>query len=179
MENSCRPGYLSVKIGAFMDKADFEHWVLETQKPLVRFCCQMVEDWAEAEDMAQEAYIRAWEKRAGFKGESSLLTWQMAIARRVCLDRLRSLKRTRTVPLDERESTPAPDIETKADVQRALAKLKAKDRAILYLRAEQELPFEEVSRVLGHTPAACRKRYERARKKLAQALERKDGHNGE
>ena len=166
---ACEPANPIIKSGAFADKSDFDNWVIETQKPLIRFCRQMVGNWAEAEDMAQEAYIRAWEKRAGFKGGCSLLTWQTAIARRVCLDYLRRQKRVRIIPLDERAAAPSPDIEIKADVQSALAKLSADDRAVLYLRAGQEQPFEEISRVLKRSPAACRKRYERAKQKFEAA----------
>jgi RNA polymerase sigma-70 factor (ECF subfamily) len=160
---------------AFSSDAGFDDWVRETHKPLIRFCRQFMGDWAEAEDMAQEAYIRAWQKRGSFKGGSSLLTWLMAIARRVCLDRLRSLKRVQLVPFDERSAAPDHDAETKADVQCALAKLDADDRAILYLRAGEELPFEEIARVLGKTPAACRKRYERAKLRFEAAYGGREG----
>jgi RNA polymerase sigma-70 factor (ECF subfamily) len=150
----------------FDGEAGFADWVRLSQKPLVRFCRQLMNDWAEAEDMAQEAYIRAWQKRGSFKGKSSLLTWQMAIARRVCLDRLRSLKRANPVALSEDITAPEHSIETGVDVHRALAKLHADDRAILYLRAGEDLPFEEIANVLKKSAAACRKRYERAKQRF-------------
>ena len=156
------------------NEAEFTQWVKATQKSLVRFCRQIVNNWAEAEDMAQEAYIRAWQKRSSFKGESSLLTWQMAIARRVCLDYLRSSKRNLLL-LDKQDITSIIDIDTKIDVQNALAKLKADDRIILYLRTGEELPFEEIAMVLGKNPAACRKRYERAKQKFEAAYSGMEG----
>ena len=149
-----------------MDQIEFNAWVAETQKSVIRFCRQFVGDWAEAEDMAQEAYLRAWEKRGGFRGESSRLTWQLAIARRVCLDRLRAQKRGERTPLDERQAAPAPDVETALDVQRALLRLGPDDRTILYLRVQEELSFEEIGEILRRTPAACRKRYERAKERF-------------
>jgi RNA polymerase sigma-70 factor (ECF subfamily) len=171
----CETVTLAAPRGAFADEAAFDGWVRETQKSLVRFCRQMVDDWAEAEDMAQEAYLRAWEKRGSFKGGCSLLTWQMAIARRVCLDRLRRQKRVKLIPLDERDAAPSPDTETKADVQRALAKLNADDRAVLYLRAGEGLPFEEAGKALGCSAAACRKRYERAKQRFEAAYGGREG----
>jgi RNA polymerase sigma-70 factor (ECF subfamily) len=155
--------------GAFAGEDDFALWVVRTQKPLIRFCRQMVGDWAEAEDMAQEAFLRAWEKRASLKEECTLLTWQMAIARRVCLDRLRSVRRVKLLPLNERDAAPPLELEAKADVRRALESLNADDRAILYLRVQQELPFEEAARILGVGAAACRKRFERAKKRFEAA----------
>ena len=150
-----------------LDKKDgLEDWVKATQMPLIRFCRQFVDDWAEAEDMAQETYIRAWQKRGSFNGKSSLLTWHMAIARRVCLDHLRRVKKAKSAPQDENCVTHMQDIETKVSVHNALAKLNADDRAILYLRAGEHLPFEEIAQVLGRPPATCRKRYERAKQRF-------------
>jgi len=151
--------------GAFCDEASFEEWVTNTQKPLVRFCCQFVNDWHEAEDIAQEAYILAWQKRDGFKGASSLLTWQMSIARRICLDRLRSRKKV-SLLTDKLDATKECDIDIKVDVQHALEKLSIDDRVILYLRVGEDMPHEDVARVLGRTAAVCRKRYERAKKRF-------------
>ena len=153
-----------------LDKqSSLDDWVKETQMPLIRFCRQFVGDWAEAEDMAQETYIRAWQKRSSFRGNASLLTWLMAIARRVCLDHLRRSQRAKRRPIDENCLTHAQDIETKVDVQRALAKLNADDRAILYLRTGEELSFDEIAQVLGGNPATCRKRYERAKQRFKVA----------
>jgi len=157
------------EIGAFAGKAAFNDWIQITQKPLVRFCRQFVNDWSEAEDMAQEAYMRAWQKRYSFKGKSSLLTWQMAIARRVCLDYLRSMKRITLIPLDKHDTAPGNDIETRVDVQQALNKLSANDRIILYLRVGEDLPFEEIAQVLDQTAATCRKRFERAKQRFETA----------
>lgn len=161
--------YKTVQTGAFADEADFCRWVGETQKSLVRFCRQMVRDWSEAEDMAQEAYLRAWDKRASFKGRCALLTWQMAIARRVCLDHLRGRKRAAIVPLTECGAVNEPDADSRADVRRALEQLCADDRLILYLRVQEALPFEEIGRAMGKSAAACRKRYERAKQRFEDA----------
>lgn len=147
-------------------EAAFSEWVLTTQKVLIRFCRQIVGDWIEAEDMVQEAYIRAWQKRDSYKGASSLLTWQMAIARRVCIDRLRSRKKVVFIPLDERDASTEHDVDTRIDVQRTLEKLDINDRLILYLRIGEDLPFEDISHALGRSVATCRKKYERAKKRF-------------
>ena len=93
----------------------------------------------------------------------------MAIARRVCLDRLRSKKGVCLVSLDERDAVSANNVENKIDIQRALNKLNYDDRILLYLRIGQELSFMEVAQVLGRTDAACRKRFERAKKRFETA----------
>ena len=154
----------------FDKQSSLDDWVKETQMPLIRFCRQFVGDWAEAEDMAQETYIRAWQKRGSFKGNASLLTWHMAIARRVCLDHLRRIRRAKQTPIDEKICvTHLSDIETKVDVHNALAQLSADDRAILYLRTGEELSFDEIAQILGRGSATCRKRYERAKQRFEVA----------
>jgi RNA polymerase sigma-70 factor (ECF subfamily) len=160
---------LKITQGAFDSEDDFSDWVCATQKALVRFCRQFVNDWAEAEDIAQEAYIRAWQKRHSFKGGSSLLTWQMAIAKRVCLDRLRILRRKAIMQFSDRSVSgqhAVDEVETKVDVERALSKLDAKDRAILYLRSGEDYDYETIAQIMGLSQAACRKRYERAKKRF-------------
>jgi len=152
--------------GAFESEAAFNCWVKTTQKSLVRFCRQFVNDWNEADDMAQEAYIRAWQKQSSFRGKSSLITWQMAIARRVCLDYLRKTKKMTTVQLNEHDTALANDIDTTIDVQRALQKLSEDDRVVLYLRTGEELSFDDIAQILALTAAACRKRYERAKSRF-------------
>ena len=152
--------------GVFSDETVFNDWIQKTQMAVVRFCRQFVDDWSEAEDVAQEAYIRAWQKRNSFKGKSSLLTWQMAIARRVCLDYLRSRKRLTLLPLDESTAAPEHSIDTQIDVQKALYKLNANDRIILYLRVGEDMSFDETAQVLGKKAAACRKQYERAKERF-------------
>ena len=151
---------------ALRDEAAFMVWVESTQKALVRFCRQFVDDWHEAEDMAQEAYILAWQNRNSFKGSSKLLTWQMSIARRVCLDRLRRRKKVQLLPLDERDAAPQYDIENKVDVEIALKKLTVDDRVILYLRIGEDMPFDDVAKVLGQNASTCRKRFERAKQRF-------------
>jgi len=157
---------LQVTDSALMNEAAFNDWIVSTQKSLVRFCRQIVGDWSEAEDMAQEAYIRAWQKRGMFKGESSLLTWQMSIARRVCLDHLRRSKRTNMVLFEECEASTEQDIDLVIDVQNALKKLDANDRILLYMRIGEEMTFDDISQVLGKSPVTCRKRFERVKKKF-------------
>ena len=159
----------SESLRACDNQNSLDDWVKETQMPLIRFCRQFVGDWAEAEDMAQETYIRAWQKRGSFKWNASLLTWLMAIARRVCLDHLRRTQREKQRPIEKNYLTHPRDIERKVDVQSALAKLNADDRGILYLRTGEELSFDEIAQVLGKSPAACRKRYERAKERFKAA----------
>jgi len=158
----------------FSDENTYEAWVAATQKQLIRFCVQIINSWSEAEDMAQETYIRAWQKRSSYKGTASILTWHMAIARRVCIDRLRSLKRMKTVELDALNSTTDYCINTKIDVDRALQKLTADERIILYLRVGEDLPFEEIAKILNRTPAACRKRFQRSKEKFESIYNGKD-----
>lgn len=153
--------------GSLDDEESFTRWVAATQKSLIRFCRQFVGNWHDAEDIAQEAYIRAWRKRGGFRGESSKLTWLMAIARRASLDFLRRNNKPDALPLDEHDSATENNINTILDVQMALKRLTADDRMILYLRIGEDMPFNDIAKVLGRTVSTCRKRFERAKGKFS------------
>jgi len=158
----------------FSDEDTYKTWVTETRKQLIRFCFQIINNWSEAEDLAQETYIRAWQKRSSYRGDASVLTWHIAIARRVCIYRLRKLKRMKTNELNVFNSTPDYCIDTKIDVDRALQKLGADEKIILYLRVGEDLPFEEIAKILNRTPNACRKRFQRAKEKFKLTYSGKD-----
>ncbi|WP_380169613.1 RNA polymerase subunit sigma-70 [Jannaschia sp. R86511] len=71
--------------------------VREHRDRVVVHCYQFLGSFHEAEEAAQEVFLRAWRSRAGFRGDSSMRTWLLKIATRVCLDLLRS-RRRRVVP---------------------------------------------------------------------------------
>ncbi len=66
---------------------------------LVRYCYRMLGSYAEAEDAAQQALVRAWQNAGQFAGRSSLRSWVYRIATNVCLDALAAGRR-RALPMD-------------------------------------------------------------------------------
>jgi RNA polymerase sigma-70 factor (ECF subfamily) len=136
----------------------------------------------EAEDAAQEVFVRVHQGLRGFQGDSRFSTWIYRIATNVALTRGRRRRRRSAVgPLDSAEEPAARDPSPEEDalreerrsaVRRALAELPEKERAVAVLRALEGLPFEEVADALGIKRPTAESRMARAKERLRAALAR-------
>ena len=139
---------------------------------------------ADAEDLAQSAFISAFDALGSFDVEQRFSTWLYRIAINLAKDHLKSKKRTETtLPDDEvREAAFAGRIaatdeatqarQRQALVERAMATLSVEDREILILKDLEELPFEEIKALTGKPVTALKIRAVRARARLRAALEK-------
>lgn len=148
---------------------------------LVRAASATRED---AEDALQDAFLSAYRASASFRGESSVRTWLLIIARHAAYHvRIRRARTETPVGDDTLESLAAAagwgdmdperqfhDRERRARVTHALATLPPADREVLVLRDIEELSGDAVASALGLTVAATKSRLHRARLKLAATL---------
>lgn len=147
---------------------------------------------ADAEDLAQDALIRALRALKGFRGDSQVSTWAYRITVNTWKNRVRSEKRRafwKTVTLgfygkdedgedefrDLKADEPALDagLETEekaGQVQKALLQLEEDDRAIVVLRELQEKSYDEIGAILGLPQGTVKSRLFRARAKLKDLL---------
>lgn len=170
----------------------FETLVLSYEKNVYNLALRMVKNSEDASDMAQEAFIRAYNSLASFRGESKFSVWLYRIVSNVCLDFLRSRSRHPTVSLsvenDEGEETELdiPDESqspeallgrrlTRDSVRRGLDALSEEYRQILLLREIQGLSYDEIAETLSMELGTVKSRIFRARKKLCDFLLR-DGN---
>ncbi len=170
----------------------FETLVLSYEKNVYNLALRMVKNPEDASDMAQEAFIRAYNSLASFRGESKFYVWLYRIVSNVCLDFLRSRSRHPTVSLsvenDEGEETeldipdesqsPEALLErrlTRDSVRRGLDALSEEYRQILLLREIQGLSYDEIAETLSMELGTVKSRIFRARKKLCDFLLR-DGN---
>jgi RNA polymerase sigma-70 factor (ECF subfamily) len=132
---------------------------------------RIVGSGALAEDVAQEAVIKAWRHRASCRSPERPLPWVAAIARR---EALRAVAAPRCEPLDTASDprTPAPDplIDLAVDVRRALADLSEPDRRLLLARYWQDLTQQEAADLLGMPDGTAKVRLHRLRSRLRPAL---------
>jgi RNA polymerase sigma-70 factor (ECF subfamily) len=157
--------------------------VRATQSDVWRLCAALG-DAGSADDLTQETYLRAFGALHRFEGRSTLRTWLLAIARRVCADAVRSRRRRRlTLVRDaaDLEALAAPDVAEddvaqSAGVADLLARLDPDRREAFVLTQLLGLSYAEAAEVAGCPIGTIRSRVARARDDLVRALA--DEHDG-
>lgn len=133
---------------------------------MFRFALSWVNDWAEAEDLAQEAFARLWANRDRVDMEASALPW-LVVTRRLATDRVRKLRRRLLSPV--RTHVPDPDVLDRwISVKSELALLPPRERAALVLVAVIGLDSDSAATALGMTPGGVRAAVSRARARLSR-----------
>jgi RNA polymerase sigma-70 factor, ECF subfamily len=152
------------------------HELYERYSPVVfRFALRLSGDTAAAEDVTAETFLRVWAAPVPPRAET-VQAWLLTIARNLFLHERRRAWRSQALGDHDRGVAPA-DIDAQeewARVSAALLDMGEPDRSILLLRAEDELPWEDIAGVVGLTPSAVRVRAHRARLKLAEICGRKE-----
>lgn len=125
-------------------------------------------------------FLKAFRTLREFRGESKLSTWLYAITSRLCLNRLKTLRRSRGNPLQDdftrmSDDSPLPDqaLERKelhAILEWEIGRLNDEHRVILILRDIQGLPYEEIAEALGLELGTVRSRLHRARMALKERI---------
>jgi RNA polymerase sigma-70 factor (ECF subfamily) len=141
---------------------------------ITKYCYNLLWDYHDAQDAAQNVFLVAIEKIDTIRDMQSIRTWLYRVAHNTCMDMLR--RKSRDKHLSEREANGVElhidsyNFGISEELQAALSTLSAKDRALVYNRAVDEMEYDELKEIYGAKPATLRKRYERARKKLEQEL---------
>jgi RNA polymerase sigma-70 factor, ECF subfamily len=154
--------------------------VRATQPDVWRLCAALG-DRQSADDLTQETYLRAFGSLHRFEGRSSLRTWLLAIARRVCADAVRSRRRRRLTLVREDADlevlAPADDADRVGEgaaVTDLLTRLDADRREAFVLTQLLGLSYAEVAEVAGCPVGTIRSRVARARADLVDALDVRD-----
>ncbi len=163
------------------DMAAFEWIVQQHEERLFGFCCRWLRCTEDAREVCQDAFVRAWQALPEFEGRSKLSTWLYQIALNLCRDRAKTRatrQRDNTIALEEVAEAPlcpqrSPDTsaELNSDMQkleRGLAVLPEKLRAVLMLTTMEGLSHEECAEVLNCSVRGVEGRVYRARQMLMQ-----------
>lgn len=153
------------------------------QKPVLGLCASLVNP-QDAEDLAQDALVRVLTRLDSFTGQSALGTWIYRVTTNICLSHLRHRRRSpiqNSLGPESVEQIGEPrsgsSVQTGADlppVKQALDNLTDDQRVILVLRDVRGLDYEQLAHVLDIPIGTVRSRLFRARRALANALERLD-----
>jgi RNA polymerase sigma-70 factor (ECF subfamily) len=162
------------------DQVAFMHLVEAYQRPVYNLCYRMLNDSGEAEDAAQETFLRVYTKIKTYNPAHKFSSWLLSIASHYCIDKIRQ-RRNQTVSWDELPPwrvMPAPDpqpeeaaltAETHDYLYHLLDTLPAEYRAATILRYWYDMPYEEIAQTLDTTVSAIKSRLFRARQMLAKA----------
>jgi RNA polymerase sigma-70 factor, ECF subfamily len=156
----------------------FDVIVVRHRRPVYQVCYRFVGNHEDATDLAQEVFLRAYRALGNFKGNASIGTWLYRIAVNLCLNKV-SAKAPRMEPIGERDALPShePDAvsrlmsaERAERVRAAIARLPRKQRATLILRVYQDLPHQEIARLLGSSVGAVKANFFHALNNLKRLL---------
>lgn len=150
------------------DLAAFEDLVRTYQADVWRFAYHFTRDHALAEDVTQEAFIRAFRFLGGFRGDARFTSWLFRIARNCALDAIRERK----AHIDRRAPAPVgpTDPQERIELQAALAAVSGEHREPFLLIEVFGLTYQEAADVLGVRVGTVKSRMHRARKAMLRAL---------
>lgn len=164
----------------------FTRLVEQYQTPVFNMCYRMLGEAEAAEDAAQESFLRAYQNLTRYDRQRSFATWLLAIAAHYCIDRLRKRRFVVFSIDEEKEEDDAPielpdpnalnpelqsiHREEQQQIQIALKKLDAIDRAAIILRYWYDFSEIEIGENLNLTVSAVKSRLHRARKTIARVL---------
>lgn len=173
------------------DEAAFEQLVTRYQDRVYSFCVRLLNDRAEAEDVAQDVFLTLYRSAGEFRGEAAFSTWLLRIAKNQSLNRIKYLDRRgrigrrsieeiseeRLVPASTEREPMRPDAiveggQTAAIVQSAIAELDPQHRDVVVLRDVEDLSYEEISGITGLPIGTVKSRIHRGRSALAERLMR-------
>jgi RNA polymerase sigma-70 factor (ECF subfamily) len=145
------------------------------QRPVYNLCRRMLGDAQEAEDAAQEAFLKAYLGLQKYDPKRSFRTWLLSIAAHECIDQLRR-RRFQWVPLEAAFQASEPEGGPEAQLEQALARdqlqlvlsrLAPVDRGVIVLRYWNDFSYAEIAETLKLSPAAVKTRLHRAKKAMA------------
>ena len=172
------------------DRHAFEILVLRHQSSVLNFIYRFKGDRIEAEDLAQEVFLRAWQSAATYKPTAKFTTWIYRITANLCINKQKSdrIRRLFMVPASRKEEGlgnefsadharkgPSPEdllleAERKQQVLSALRRLPANQKIALILKKYEDLSYKEIARIIGCSVSAVDSLMIRAKRNLQKKL---------
>ena len=144
------------------------------EKNLLNFFWRQGVSYTEGEDLVQETYLRLWKYRGEYRPTAKLQTFLFLLARQVRLDALRRVTRRENREKRwgrEQPTTVQPASEVSEDVRWAVSRLSEPLREVVELGVFQDLPYAEVSEILGIPLGTVKSRMSNALKKLKEIFD--------
>jgi len=133
-----------------------------------RVCRRYVKNDEEAQDLAQDVFLKLHQKLGSFQGQSSLSTWLYRVSANICLDHIRSRKFKGTLELEDLDEMVSSNLSSsgdaelaKIDLEKILKEVKPKTREILFLVLAEGLSYNEAGEMVGMAKSAVAKQVTR------------------
>jgi RNA polymerase sigma-70 factor (ECF subfamily) len=157
----------------------FKIEVLPLKNKLYRFARRLVTNYAEAEDIVQEVFLRLWSKKDQLHEIRNLEALAVTMTKNLCLDRLKSKSNKNYELKDYHEqstvTTPYTMMEISdsyKQVNKFIDELPVQQKMIIQLRDVEGYEYEEIAEMTGMNPNAIRVNLSRARKKIKELMEK-------
>lgn len=132
---------------------------------LIRTAGNLLRDRMEAEDVAQDSFIKAFRELGKLRDDRAFSGYLYKICVRLCMDRLR-LKRASVVDFEAAEEPMGPNIENKVIIEKLLCHLAPDLRTVLVLREIEQLSYDEIAEAVGVPVGTIRSRLHAARERF-------------
>ncbi len=165
------------------DAAAFEVLVLRYQTQVYSLALRMVGNEADAQDLAQEAFVRVWKSLPSFQFSAQFSTWLYRLTTNICIDFLRAQKKHRQISLtiaeeeqwDLEDPSPQPEDlvlaqDARETLTRAMDSLDPEERQILLLRSVNDCSYQQIGDIMGLREGTVKSRLSRAREQLRKKL---------
>lgn len=160
------------------DVTAFEQLYRNNANRVYGLCLRLSGDATLAQELAQDVFVRAWQRLGTFRGESAFFSWLYTLAVNMTYSerrsRLRRLSRVRPTddltPFDKPQRPATP--EAAVDLERAVAELPPGARTVFVLHDVHGFKHEEIAHRLGIATGTCKAQLHRARRLLREALGR-------
>lgn len=150
------------------DREAFARLYSLTRGAVYALALSLLRDAHEAQDVAQDVYVKVWESAPAYRSQGSPMAWLLTVARNLARSRLRRSGRQITLDEETWNAIPAaaPDVEDRQLLQGALARLGAEEREIVLLHAVTGLKHREIAQLLELPLSTVLSKYHRGLKKL-------------
>jgi len=173
------------------DVEAFEQLILGCEKKVFNIAYRMIGNYDDANELAQEVFLKAFRTIKNFKGDSLFSTWIYRVTANVCLDELRRRKKKAVISLDEDielkdgevkrqipDDAPTPDLEAESNeikniVNESIRQLPDDYRNMIVLRDIQGFSYDEISKIVNCPEGTVKSRINRARQALKKILQGK------
>jgi len=161
----------------------FNQLVRKYQQKVYWLVRKMVVDHDDANDITQDAFIKAWTALENFRGDSKFYTWLYRIASNEAINFLNKKRKRFFIPIHDIENELSEKLEAdplvsgdviQLKLQKAILKLPDKQRLVFNLKYFEELPYEEIAQITGTSVGALKASYHWATKKIEDFLNETD-----